>query len=103
VSAIGAPTVYSPLPWRVTGTAVVDPRGFVVSEVRPFLSELPGMDRDDAEFIVRACNAHNGLLKAARAAWHALQSYQHGNASPDLAAEVVAALDAAIAKAEGRS
>jgi hypothetical protein len=32
-----------------------------------------------------------------RAASHALRSYQHGNSSPELAAEVADAIDAALA------
>lgn len=41
------------------------------------------------------------LLKLAHAAFHALQSYAHGNAAPDLASEVASALEKTIAKAEG--
>lgn len=42
------------------------------------------------------------LLLVAQAASHALKSYQHGNSSPMLAKEIAAALDEAIADAEGR-
>ena len=42
------------------------------------------------------------LLKAAHAAFHALKSYEHGNASPDLARTCAAAIEGAILKAEGR-
>lgn len=42
------------------------------------------------------------LLRAAYAAYHALQSYQYGNSAPDLAAECCEVLLDAIAKAEGR-
>jgi len=43
------------------------------------------------------------LLKALTAASHALKSYAYDNASPDLATNIAAVADAAIAKAEGRS
>lgn len=55
----------------------------------------------NGDFIVRACNAHGGLVKALTAASHALKSYAHGNASTELAAEAAAACDAALALARG--
>lgn len=42
------------------------------------------------------------LYTALQAASHALKSYQHGNTATDLAADVAAFADAALAKAEGR-
>jgi hypothetical protein len=55
-------------------------------------------DAADAQLIAAAPD----LLKLADAAYHALKSYAYGNASPDLANSVAAALEEAIAKAEGR-
>jgi len=40
------------------------------------------------------------LLYACQTASHALKSYQYGNASPDLAIETAALLDATIARAK---
>lgn len=42
------------------------------------------------------------LLKVCRALYHAMLSYKLGNESPELADEVAAAAQAAIAKAEGK-
>jgi len=42
------------------------------------------------------------LFRALMAAQAALKSYQYGNASPELAIEIAAFADAALAKAEGR-
>lgn len=50
-----------------------------------------------------ALDERSELLEALIAASHALKSYAYGNASPDLATNIAAIADAAIAKAEGRS
>lgn len=67
----------------------------------------PGAEDDDAataETLATATlfAAAPELLDVLTAAWHALRSYQYGNASPDLAADVADRAEAAIAKAEGR-
>jgi hypothetical protein len=53
---------------------------------------------------VAACPAHPmaGLVKAVTAAAHALKSYAHGNASPELAQEIAEACDAALLAATGK-
>jgi hypothetical protein len=48
-----------------------------------------------------AVNARDQLMNAAQAASHALKSYEYGNSSPELAQEVIVALEAALAKARG--
>jgi hypothetical protein len=55
-------------------------------------------DEADARLIAAAPE----LLNAAQAAYHALESYAHGNAAPELARNVARLLDLVIAKAEGR-
>lgn len=52
----------------------------------------------DADLIAAAPD----LLQAATTAWHALKSYENGNASPELARECAAELESALAKAQGR-
>ena len=49
-----------------------------------------------------AVDALQALLKVARAASHALKSYEYGNGSPDLARSIADALDAAIADVHRR-
>jgi hypothetical protein len=41
------------------------------------------------------------LMNSAQAASYALKSYEYGNSSPELAQEVIVALEAALAKARG--
>jgi hypothetical protein len=50
--------------------------------------------------VSRAAGIREELLKACRAAVHALRSYQHGNSAPDLAESVADAVEKAIQKAE---
>jgi len=45
-------------------------------------------------------HAYAELVKAATAAVHALRSYQHGNASTELAGEIADALEAALNNAD---
>lgn len=68
-------------------------------------------DEDNAEFIVRACNTHEGLLEAAIAAREELVKILKEDGGCDHSVGIcwcdyirkVEALDDAIAKAEGRS
>lgn len=66
-------------------------------------AEIVGVPRPEAEANARLISAAPDLLDAAHAAYHALKSYQHGNAAPDLAEECAAALMIAILKAVGPS
>jgi hypothetical protein len=54
---------------------------------------------EQAEQIVRDHNALPGLVAALKATVHAMQSYQFGNSSPDLANEIEAAVRNALAAA----
>jgi hypothetical protein len=71
-----------------------------------YISTVPfnyeGPTRLNLEKLARLIAAAPDLLKSAIAAWHALQSYRFGNASPDLALEVLDSLHAAIEKAGER-
>jgi len=73
------------------------------SGYRDDLNQWQVRDKDSANaaFIVRAVNAHDDLIVALDAASHALRSYQYGNASPELAAEIANKCDAVLEKARG--
>jgi|ERR1044072_3538970 hypothetical protein len=101
----------TPRPWRLfsacleTQTPILEIQDAKGKPVVKW-SGFDGIDRSkrkviaNAELIVRAVNAYDELLAACRAAYDALRSYQHGNASPDLAKEVADKLSGVIAKAE---
>lgn len=54
-----------------------------------------------SEANARLIAAAPDLLQACRALYHAMLSYKHGNASPELSDEVAKIAEAAIRKAEG--
>lgn len=51
-----------------------------------------------AERLMRYVNAHAQVVEALTAAAHALRSYEHGNASTELARDIAAHCDTARAK-----
>lgn len=57
-------TKHSPLPWTTTehelAIVIRDARGEVLASINGFLQEDPA----NAEYIVRACNAHEALVGA---------------------------------------
>lgn len=53
-----------------------------------------------AKTMLKVKRDRDELLDACVTASHALKSYQHGNASPDLAIETAALLDATIDRAK---
>ncbi len=69
----------------------------------PTLAFLPEGRADIQAANARLIAAAPDMLKLLHAAYHALESYRYGNASPDLAASVAVAIHDVIAKAEGRS
>jgi hypothetical protein len=100
---------HTPGPWRVEQTSANNwigpgrPSGKVenvVCSIDRNGLKPEALARNDAN--ARLIAAAPELLAAAHAAWHALKSYQYGNAAPDLAADCAAVLEDAIAKAEGR-
>lgn len=100
---------HTPGPWRTGDDPLDIVRSTSADEYRVIatvtdraIEGTPAEAAANAQFIVTAVNCHADLLQILRAASHALRSYQHGNASPDLAAEVADAVDYRIAKAEGR-
>lgn len=95
-----APT---PGPWQIDpGTAgAVEARAFDGSW-KYIVDRTRGGSPVEAESNARLIAAAPNLLAVAHAAFHALKSYEFGNASPDLARECAAELEAVIAKAEGR-
>lgn len=52
------------------------------------------------EFIIKACNAHDELVKALHVASDALRSYQYGNSSEILAKEAADIADSALTKVQ---
>lgn len=94
---------HSPLPWEwrevrpgreTSDIEIVDAGG-----ERVMLRSCHPMNRANTEFIVNAANSHDAMCKALRGATLALRSYQYGNASPDLAAGIADACEAALALA----
>jgi len=90
-------TKRTPSPWTLeSGRAV----GSVIAEVGDYSITAPDdvhdwsnnfVEQADAEFIVRACNAHDELLEACKLLLSGADDYQTG----------VAEAEAAIAKATG--
>ena len=85
-------------------------------EAWAILDRLPvGMLPDDHRFLIGGCIAgallrvassntlrNEALLQTATAAYHALQSYAHSNASQELAREIADALKTALTAADVR-
>lgn len=96
------PETHHCAPWEVFedefGIQIVMSEPHGICTIRNDLG-VTDLDRKTAAFIVRACARHRDLLLTLTAASHALKSYAHGNASPELAAEIAAACDAALALA----
>jgi hypothetical protein len=91
---------HTPGPWRIDshteGVYIVNT---IRSEAQPVARTVAPNSVANAHLIAAAPD----LLNVAHAASHALKSYEYGNASPELARTCAAALDEAIAKAEGRT
>ena len=80
---------HAPLPWTpdgATGQILLDAAGELVVDcgARPTTSRERA--QANAALIQRSTVAHQLLVATIQAAMHALRSYEHGNASPDLAA-----------------
>jgi hypothetical protein len=75
----------TPAPWYDTEGRRTHPivtSGGLHDAPRRILSE------EDYQFARQRVNAHRSLSAVLRAAYHALKSYEHGNGSPDLAAQI---------------
>jgi hypothetical protein len=92
-------TKHTPGPWTHAPLSdeVIGPRGQGVC------SPCDGYDEEQWPVDARLIAAAPDLLKVARAASHALRSYEYGNASIERAKSVADAIDLAVAKAEGRA
>ena len=66
----------------------------------PFVTYCAG-NRQFSEDVSALIGVFDALLKACKAAEHALRSYQYGNTATDLARDVADACTLAIDKAEG--
>jgi len=92
---------HTPLPWVSKGRYIGGPMHMsYVGEVRDENGNWSdtAKSRDDAAFIVRACNSHYDLLEAAKWAEAAISPFSKDPAGKS----GIAKLRAAIAKAEGR-
>ena len=106
---IGGPTVQDALrahAWERNGGAYPEPFYAVISREQEAVVIVPG-DRNEreanAEFIVRACNAHEDLLEAAKlTVLHFRRNLASGNFQGDDEHEAWTARNRAIAKAEGQ-
>jgi hypothetical protein len=92
-------TTHTPGPWSVFDDEIVADR----TDRHVCTVDLEdGIHPSEWQANQRLIAAAPELLLVARAAFHALKSYQYGNVAPDLAAECCDAIAAALAKAEGR-
>jgi hypothetical protein len=100
---------HTPGPWELhlaragaNSVRVCVPDATVARGCRPIAeAEILGVPRLEAEANARLIAQAPELLKLLIAATHGLRSYIYGNASPDLAAEIVAAADAVVNRASG--
>jgi hypothetical protein len=104
------PTPHSPLPWSVCGTTLSPLYASVVTAdgVEFMHDDDTLMSKADAEFIVRACNAHDELLAALKAVVDMFGPWHDDDCPADDTCDCSSkpihdAINAAIAKAEGRS
>jgi hypothetical protein len=91
-------TEHTPLPWEVRPYVA---GGWPIHAKQGPVTVCPAIAHGeaDASFIVKACNMHDELLRALIGATHALYSYQHGNASTELAKDQAEFCASIIAKA----
>ena len=106
-----APTKFTSGPWKATRsdpsqgadvwwiTGIFSERGNSEKDIATVCGGLAPSAEANAQLIAAAPDLHRALS----AAQAALKSYEYGNASPELAAEIGAFADRALAKAEGRS
>lgn len=64
------------------------------------LQARDSLDPDYEAFILAVASRLERLEKATRGAFHALRSYQHGNASTELAEAIASECEAALAAAD---
>ena len=95
------------LPWETEGNPSddPDPRWLIVSMTAETILAVTcgGNDQANAEFIVRACNSHEDLLKACEKSWKLLQEVARMNIQPfpTMAVDLNNELRELIAKATG--
>ncbi len=97
---------HTKLPWKTEGGASdqPDPRWQIYSDSEELTLAVTcgGNDRANAEFIVRACNAHEDLLAICEDATTAIYDAMHaGSLSRNYHDDVMDKIEAAIKKARG--
>jgi len=94
-------TKYTPTPWRTHGLDIYGDTTDGNGLVAVIAAGYPDDQRaEDAAFIVRACNAHEELVAAAKNALSLMQmTYSHATDVPKGADTIIPALAAALAKA----
>lgn len=96
---------HTPLPWYKSRQNDPRDQGLVISEATGANVAVTYYGQADAEFIIRACNAHDELLAACKRLASRLQSHLASVESCDVPASDELALDeaqTAIAKAESK-
>jgi hypothetical protein len=94
---MGDAMTHTPTPWKFSPWHIEEGPPAVLAPAGHIVCTTAG--DDDAAFIVKACNMHDELLRALIGATHALYSYQHGNASTELAKDQAEFCASIIAKA----
>lgn len=98
---------HSPTPWEVVdGTEIMaaDPEipmggtGHVIIADTNLIGPKEPRQAADAEFIVRACNAHDELIAALETAWTAM--WVDGNGDPHISIEGFMTIGTALGKVE---
>lgn len=88
---------FTPAPWTVDEIGLVLgadwPRDIPVGRIY--------LDKHNGEANAQLVEAAPDMLRVLEASMHALESYAHGNASPDLAREVAEACRQVLEKAKG--
>jgi hypothetical protein len=87
-------------PWKLYNREILGPA--FDGTWKSICEKVRGGNPVEADANARLIAAAPELLNVAHAASHALKAYEYGNGSPDLARSCAAAIDEAIAKAEGR-
>lgn len=94
-------TKHTPGPWTIGATIGQTRHIHAAGDERSIFASVYGHNRNNVAADAQLIAAAPDLLLIAHAAYHALESYAHGNASPELAESIAAALALTIAKAEG--
>ncbi|MBV9180214.1 MAG: hypothetical protein JO356_02795 [Acidobacteria bacterium] len=74
------------------------PREMTLPAIRKRL-DLGSWDSADFDWLCRKAKEHADMAKVLHAAWHALKSYEYGNAATELAKECAAEIEKVLKEA----